>query len=35
MGKVLTIAGLVAIGVVAGFVIRLLIPGRQEARTPR
>ena len=35
MGKVLTIVGLVAIGVIAGFVIRLLIPGRQAAHTPR
>lgn len=35
MGKVLAILGLVAIGVVAGFVIRLLIPGRQVAHTSR
>ena len=27
MGKLLMIVGLVAIGVVAGFVVRLLIPG--------
>lgn len=35
MGKALTIVGLVAIGVIAGFLIRLLIPGRQAASTPR
>jgi len=35
MGKLVVLVGLIVIGVVAGFVVRLLIPGRQLARTPQ
>jgi hypothetical protein len=41
MGKLVMLVGLIVIGVVAGFVVRLLIPGsrlsrgRQLARTPQ
>lgn len=35
MGKLVMIVALIVVGVVAGFVVRLLIPGRQPARTPR
>jgi hypothetical protein len=35
MGKALMIVGLVVIGVVAGFLVRLLIPGSRAGHTPR
>jgi preprotein translocase subunit Sss1 len=35
MGKALLIVGLVAIGVVAGFLVRLLMPGSPAGHTPR
>jgi hypothetical protein len=35
MGKLVMIVGLIVIGVVAGFVVRLLIPGSRLSREKR